>query len=679
MKAYPTHRSDPTHRNCDTPGTCRARARGRGSAMAMVLLLLSFLAVAAFAVADLCVFNLHLAARFLAASRATELARAATWQFMDVFDDASARMRTNGLDLDSAGAHDPGLQEIYASQEGLPGRSLQGLGGKVSVTFDPSLPWHSTDNSLAETPAEGWCDRASGARSVAPFSVDLLINVTLGGDVYHYEAVVAQRWPYAAYSQNGRVIVCASPRHSVDGEEATGNDWRSVTPSTIEGSVATTAPPGEAGAHTTHTLAGTTLVRADGQASFISASTQGSSTASNLPLAQVLLLLAQIQGDDFSVPSGALVEVGPSLLVQPDTTSVPRPPAVPCGDDASIYTASIPLPSTSLPAVPVADEGNSIDGDVFLRASDTPGESGRAAGAVVEPSNALRGKVRYDSFPASLEARSPVLDAHMPTDLSSYVAIVCPPLPKAASDRLSLASISLGGAHIEGFGFLSGLLTLDPDRADCPPFTYGSGRSHFLFKGDLGNRFICFCPPTGWNRNPTATGGRTSPQKTGPSSGTTHTKAKAPPGALAIVESPGGLCLRNCVLYVDGNLDLGATLAPADQVRIEGTNATLIVSKTLSLSGGTLDAHDQPLVILARDVVLRASGTYRGLIIAQHSLTVLPNGDTDAPGSALHIEGAVMCGEQAVLRSVALRYDASCLKAIHGYGDVVCTAFRRIP
>jgi hypothetical protein len=88
------------------------------------------------------------------------------------------------------------------------------------------------------------------------------------------------------------------------------------------------------------------------------------------------------------------------------------------------------------------------------------------------------------------------------------------------------------------------------------------------------------------------------------------------------------------------------------------------------------------MVILARDVVLRARGDYRGLIIATRSLAILPASDDGKPDSMLAIRGGVLSGNEGsnlVLRSVNITYDPVYMKVLHGYGAATCTMWRELP
>jgi hypothetical protein len=317
----------------------------------------------------------------------------------------------------------------------------------------------------------------------------------------------------------------------------------------------------------------------------------------------------------------ATISVGPPLRVgqlweRPQLES----------SDAEAWAYGVREPS-AVPTVNVTDPGNRLDGDAFLPIQlpaqpyfSVPPPLSVGAG------NLHHGEVRRDSFAQGLTPeRNPLRDVKTPRGLDDFEVVVLPPptvdwLPMAARDQQ----------------WISGTVELNPTA-------YG-GRNRFILRGNSGNRYI-------------------TPART--------------IGTYGVIETRGKLKLTNCMLYVDGNLDLSSALgAGTDAVGIEGTNATLVVNGTLLLAGGRLDSRDQGMVIWAKNIITRASGDYRGLIISQDAISIMPQ-----PGSAdgLSIRGAVLCNRNLILSSVNLTYDPVYLKSLHNYGDAVPTAWREIP
>ncbi|MGE0489550.1 MAG: hypothetical protein AB7S38_10090 [Vulcanimicrobiota bacterium] len=134
-------------------------------------------------------------------------------------------------------------------------------------------------------------------------------------------------------------------------------------------------------------------------------------------------------------------------------------------------------------------------------------------------------------------------------------------------------------------------------------------------------------------------------------------------GTLMIQEMAAGLRLQDCVLYIEGDLDLGASSNP---VEIYGNNATLIVNGRLTLANGTIDAGDQGFVLYAHDIMMKAGGTYRGLIVAENTISIVPG-----EGDRLIIEGGLMAGGAGgiTLRSVEVNHNPKYLKMVNGAGD----------
>src|SRR6185436_8549078 len=105
-----------------------------------------------------------------------------------------------------------------------------------------------------------------------------------------------------------------------------------------------------------------------------------------------------------------------------------------------------------------------------------------------------------------------------------------------------------------------------------------------------------------------------------------------------------GIERHNCILFVDGNLDLSSTKPRAGGTAVipalRGTNATIIVNGTLLLNNGSLSASKEGMVIYCRRLVTAAQGHYSGLIMVQKSAAICPA----YPGAKIEIQGGVVCG-----------------------------------
>lgn len=117
-------------------------------------------------------------------------------------------------------------------------------------------------------------------------------------------------------------------------------------------------------------------------------------------------------------------------------------------------------------------------------------------------------------------------------------------------------------------------------------------------------------------------------------------------GSLTNLDSQGNsirskLVLRDCRLYINGNLDLG-------EGGLEGDNATLIVNGHIVVRDGNMEAAEKGLVILCNRLGVSAVGAYRGLILVRDCCAFTKMGVTDPNHveyfNPLEIRGAIICG-----------------------------------
>ncbi len=243
-------------------------------------------------------------------------------------------------------------------------------------------------------------------------------------------------------------------------------------------------------------------------------------------------------------------------------------------------------------------------------------------------------------------------------------------------------------------------MTNAPANYRYPPFTFSPGdqkfylmendwslasapgTSFYYLKGSLGNRYAEVLRPPG-----------------GPVTTVEHKTGR-------------GLSLRDCGLFIDGDLELADISNGQDSQRttsLGGVNSTLIVNGTLILTNASLDALDQGMVLLCRRLVMKASGNFRGLIVVQESALIFPRGvagedDLGNPvaPACLSIDGAILCGGGPIslaryvsdelnptdeqikvhglnLWSTALNYDPRYLKSLHRYGEMRLLHLERLP
>ncbi|GMU53992.1 MAG: hypothetical protein AMXMBFR33_31380 [Candidatus Xenobia bacterium] len=187
----------------------------RGVAVATVLagsvLLLAFCLL----VASFCLTQLDFARNFREHAQSEQLARAALSQFID------AERRRDQPDDPLSGQS---LSQRYHWQNLFGARDSQRLGGEVAIGFTPHREsgYYSLDNSQNSLFARSCLDQGD-AKSVPPYSAQLLIRVKAGPRVQWFDALVQKRWPYVLASSEpvalaaNRIGTSPGPGSSVTG------------------------------------------------------------------------------------------------------------------------------------------------------------------------------------------------------------------------------------------------------------------------------------------------------------------------------------------------------------------------------------------------------------------------------------------------------------------------------
>ncbi len=187
----------------------------RGLALPTVLGVVSVLLTLGLALCTLSTVSLNLARRNNLEARAQLLARSGMAQLL-------ADLRRIEADLPLP----PSIPTVdlaarYPDTEIVPG---------CRIGFRNDLAYKSTDNLYSEYPQAGYLDRGTSARSVPPFTLELILNVQVEGARREFRALVRRVWPYAAYVGRGPLVLCGW----LDEELAPGLE---VAPSRVEGSV----------------------------------------------------------------------------------------------------------------------------------------------------------------------------------------------------------------------------------------------------------------------------------------------------------------------------------------------------------------------------------------------------------------------------------------------------------
>jgi hypothetical protein len=639
--------------------------RAGGGALAVVLAVVSILLLAGLALGTLATLSLNLSRQSYLHSRCLLLARSGTAEFIARVARLEASRplelgRTEPLDL---AAHFPDTQI-------LPG---------CRVAFDPGREFHSVDNSLSELPAQSWFDRGTSRHSVPPFTVELVLTVELEGQREVYRALLQRIWPFAAYARRGAVALAGTP-------DLSGGTVGYPAPTLVKGAV----------------YCGFDGLRGD--LPWAWPGVGGRSPAERLANLEAGAWTLDLKKGPFN-----LVSVGEPLsfvpprafkrpLVWRDAQGVQAlPMEVPAPGRAAAWVVSTEnwvagdlvydgqswvqaSPARVAPGS-YADQGNVLEGDAAFPYLEGTSESFQDVS--VGPASAFRGRVRR-----RVQVPDPLSLLQVPDTTSGFVAVEIPLLnveealsegeggPEGKQTGNQRPTGSQGGrargAKVSVFIPPIRLLTEDLRLSPAENSSGGPTGTRYVLRGSVGNRVVLEVRsrlpsqvnwPV-WALPDLGVGG-------GPSGAGSQGLRE---GDLVAIEYGAGLELRDCVLVVEGDLDLGASTGDR-QPALVGSNATLIVKGNLTLSGGRLDAKDKGMVIYARNIMTRAAGDYRGLLVTPGSLCILPS-----EAGHLKISGGLVCGAYIrglFLRSVELRHDPRYLKVLHGLGEFRVTGWQR--
>lgn len=493
-------------------------------------------------------------------------------------------------------------------------------GYKVSLHFDRSREGHSTDNSTGEVEVQGWPDDDGVAR-VPAFTLDLIFKVEGGRGVQYYRAILKKVWPYAVFSAIGPVTLMGNP------EDGTSYPGRS---SKVKGDLYTQWRSQEGGGHK---VVGYGLGPIN----------EPSDLLANLEARQGYH--QDIRRDRYPLRIGATVGRNPDIIpniltdisdeetvfLNYEEDQLPHE----LGDTDLSWNFSVPIDD-------IQDGGHNVDGDFFIN-YDGPLDIYPYLGSPANP-NTFDGEVRL--------RRGLVLDplyyyrqdkdAEFTFNSSGYQEVDFDPIDHSAEFEFGLPDTPLYDSDEPHL--LSETLELSPDKNS----TGGSPSTHYRIEGSVSNRQVFY----------------------------SEAEKK-----LCIKENYAGLKLQDTVLYVKGDLDLGADhFEDADgnpkPIEVLGSGATLIVDGKLILGNAHFDAVDQGFVIFAEDIVLTGSGEFRGLMIASNSINILSRDDSNP----LTITGALMCGGFGgiVLRGTTVNYEPRYLKAVNGGGDFYLHSWQKI-
>jgi hypothetical protein len=623
----------------------------QGTALITVLLASAVLVVVCFSLATMAVLNLNLAGSFSTRAQSLLMAEAAAQQLMAELDRAQQSDAGNATEL--TGVKGPDLRARFAQPVFPEGTNR--FPGEVTITFDTSHDHYSVDNSYNAGTAAGWFDRLTIRKSVPPYSIDLLTGVHLNGRTTWYEVVLRRRWPYALCT-TGRVTLMGAPTFLQNHKTVT------VAPSAITGNIYN-------------------LTNAD--FSLPDAQEPGPVCVDSFLIHNLLGLLP----DDHSI-----VNVGGTASLQMETST------------------GYPDPPVRIPPIQIVSAGNSLIGDVDVYANDP------TATVEVYPQNtavgSLRRNVQMKNIVANLQSafHLPATGGYKELQMQAPPPGSPPPEPPVIPDPGPGPSTGPGPSPGTGpdpspgngsgpgpspgtgagTGPSPGTGPVPAPRPPPPPY-------YFLFH-DLvlqGSR-----PAGAADEQKSFDYDSTSRYKISMSGGN---RFVLPGNRRQVFFTGAGIELHDCILYVQGNLDLSSTRPDPGQTTIppalRGSNATIIVDGTLILNNGSLSASNEGMVVYCRRLISATQGQYRGLIMVEKSAAICPA----YPGAVIDIQGGIVCGGAPValsyfddsspnpeapspglflqglhLWSTRLTYDPKYLKTLNRFGPLTVLSLRQI-
>jgi len=540
--------------------------------------------------------------------------------------------------------------------------------GTCELAFQGSGPYYCVDNSNSEYPAKSWQD-AGAARSVPPFSVLLVLKTVQGGAVVRfYEAVLEWQWEYAAFCAMGPILLTGIDK------VPSGDRWNPYAyyrgaPTTVSGGVFTFFDPNNPEQVTGPSDLDSPYLFPRRALSYRNAVNYSVKV-----------------GRDTESPGMAEADEGNALL-----------------GNACIFKTRMPqgMYTTTRAADPVVvNKGNEFNGRKrYLRGAGNLGPGQNPTDFVRRPETASFKVI--DPFAGYRDC----LVSFQPSKggIAQRTLMVLGD-PEAATETNSQGDTERDTRRSDGFGYSTRTAVIL--RKDLE-LTGTASASRFFLDGNLSNCVYFYQPSFEMD-------GRT-----------VHWVRKS------ALYAGTGLKLRNCVLFVNGDVtlsempagwinddarafdrenvldDVGRT--PGGGSALAGDNATLVVNGVLTLTGGSLDSKDKGMVIFARDIRMASKGDFKGLIMASEGMRVgldpafasatstptpgsrpapMPSATPAAPvGPPLTIRGGIICGGKVAghelkgleLVSTRLIYDPRYLKSVHGFGEMKIAGWRALP
>ncbi len=568
---------------------------------------------------SLSILSLRFGSRDLHLTRAEYSARSALAQFVAV-------LRTHELELAAETPPNPLLPSVIDVAE-LFGEEFvggdDGRGYRTRIHFDLRQTMYSLDNSSGEVARRGWGD-SDGVPRVPPFSVDLVLSVENPVGPVVFRAVLERVWPFAVYTACGPIVL-------VGGAGDTHSHSGGTVPSKIRGPVYTQWSSAF-----------------DYSASY----TQGYGRGRLSTPSELLANVEARGGLHPQQPPDGPLAIGALMGLIPPARPLDREDAgervfYRYGPEALPYRLGEVEASWNFSCPPggIADGGNRLEGDFVVNY----GGEGELEPAV------LPGTVRPNLFEGEIlerpalsldplyyfrEDREEALE--VPFDSGGFERVQLPGLEPSLEEYIGelppgwVVQADPGPTYL-----LEETLRLSPEENS----TGGATSSHYRIDATVSNRRALY-----------------------------GESADGEERSLWVQENRAGLVLQDVVLHVAGDLDLGAGQLGGG-VPIFGSGATIVVDGQLVFDGAEIDSGDHGFVIYARDIVLKGGGSFRGLLVASGSISVLGAGK-----EPLIVEGGLLCGGYGgvLLRGMEVRHQPRYLRSINGGGDLRVLAWSRL-
>jgi len=603
----------------------------------LVLIVSSFALIVVLALTTLSSLNINVVRSCVEYTQGLLTAQAAVSQFLYEQD----LYQSQNSEIDISSLSKPLNLKVRYQEFPVFNNTRSEFPGEVSITFDDTKQYHSTDNSLSERPAKGWKDKGMSTLSVPPFTIDLILNVKIGSSEKHFEALINRIWNYAAFCEKGGITI-TNPKNL----KSNGGAY---LPSQIKGNLFSSL----------FIFLGLPQSQDEGNTVIGDLYTSARKSSNN-----------NVNNDPIYVHKGNTIQGDKRYCI-----------LSPAGIRKSTYFESIKFPDKN--------QFKELKPKEFPQLQNY--DSGVEATLSLEEGSftwvgSMEKIEKYNQLIISYTSIALNNIESLPNDVKSfvndYIKVNKPANIYLSNNQLIKNAINqYVKENLYGHSlFLKENLILE--GTECS--------NKFFLRGNLSNHYVKYL--------------RSSQiAKTNNNSSISNNNCK-PSGDEIIWEcdeeifSKAGLILKNCTLFVDGDVELLECNSNGMQIEsskspglsIEGYNATLIVSGNLKIMGGQLDSKDKGMVVLAKNIELSTRGDFRGMILSKGTILInLYNGVSfTSEGCRLNILGAIACGgtyatiedgessatdsslSGLVLKGINLTFDSRYTKTLQQFGKL---------